>query len=209
MSLLIPKIRVLLSYIKHYFYGKRNHNIYYIDNTRKDVLSKKNISNDLVSNILIITKNNVESLRKLEEFIEPALFIKMKRFILDGYGFYLIGSGDDLLSFGFVSLLKRGKISPLYGWAEYHLKIFDSKKIFFIHHCNTVENYRNKGLYTYLLYRMATFLLAHYDDHVIVIDAGTTNIPANKAIGHAGFQKVGRLSYKNIVGAKFYAFKKT
>ena len=117
----------------------------------------------------------------------------MLRFLQAGAIGILIETDDTWLTVGWFR-------TPATGSFPYQLPAkWRSKNVFWIFSCRTNSNFRNKGLYTFLLRSMIAIIRRDFSDHAeIYIDTATDNIAAKKAIVKVGFKSLGRSRYLRI-----------
>lgn len=59
-----------------------------------------------------------------------------------------------------------------------------------IHFCSTAEEYRGRGVYSFLLFRLSDILFLKYNIKKIYIDTDIKNISSQKGIERTGFRKI-------------------
>ena len=116
---------------------------------------------------------------------------KFKRFLKNGCRLYLAFIDENLAGFYLITDLSKHK-----PYLFNNHPIFRSGSNSYIYYCRTFENYRNNGIYSYMLTQMCKDLLSYGKN--IQISTDLDNSFSKKGIEKAGFTKIGNLRYSQI-----------
>jgi len=185
--------RVIISHILAQIYQKENLKVYCFN---RDLLFKQ------INPKIEVEINRIKNSNDLEKYIESipsTYFIKFNIFLKYGCTGFFATKGEELVSFCWLTDLKKYCPSP---YIRYLFPNLDAA--YYIFYLDTLEKYRGNRLGQYILYYI---LDKEIKDNFVYIDTDVSNISAQKCIERVGFKLRYVISYLRLFQREVYAKK--